>query len=484
MGYFPTLHAISADNSGAPIDITPPVITLLGVPHVIVYQNQPYTDAGATATDTVDGNLTGSIVITNAVDTSTVGTYDVTYNVSDSSSNAATPVVREVDVLAPSTTQSTVNTNQDVTIFVPTSLTNGTLDLSYFQPGVGATSTTVTNTVTITAQTNTGNATISIPAGITMTANGDSWDGIINLPQPVTSPVVTPSTGHTASVVSSIEIGLGDTPMTFDKGVRILFPGDAGDLVGWTRAGSFTPTTAICADDSQATGDALSDGADCKMNVGDDLVVWTKHFTTYVVYTEAAISSGGGGGGGGGFGGGVATVVPTALSGGTLDFTIDGGATATASSNLTIAMNANPATVANYVISTDPTIANKGILPYAASTTFALPNIPGTYTVYLKYYSITGTQSWVISHAITYSLSATSTSSGSVSTGGSCGLSAPAFARSLSQGSTGADVKALQQFLNAQGFTIDSQKMARQSGVMAASKSSGAMPRAKRGFRS
>lgn len=37
---------------------------------------------------------------------------------------------------------------------------------------------------------------------------------------------------------------------------------------------------------------------------------------------------------------------------------------------------------------------------------------------------------------------------------------------------------------DAQGFTIDSQKMARQSGVMATSKSSGAMPRAKRGFKS
>ena len=51
-----------------------------------------YTDAGATATDNIDGDITSSIVAVNLVDVNTVGTYTVTYNVSDAAGNAATQV--------------------------------------------------------------------------------------------------------------------------------------------------------------------------------------------------------------------------------------------------------------------------------------------------------------------------------------------------------------------------------------------------------
>ncbi|MDH5387147.1 MAG: DUF5011 domain-containing protein [Gammaproteobacteria bacterium] len=43
-----------------------------------------YADAGATANDPEDGDLTSSIVITSTVDTSTTGNYTVTYQVTDS----------------------------------------------------------------------------------------------------------------------------------------------------------------------------------------------------------------------------------------------------------------------------------------------------------------------------------------------------------------------------------------------------------------
>ena len=59
-----------------------------------------YTDAGATATDNYDGDLTSSIVTVNSVDTSVVGSYTVTYNVSDAAGNAATQVTRTVNVTA------------------------------------------------------------------------------------------------------------------------------------------------------------------------------------------------------------------------------------------------------------------------------------------------------------------------------------------------------------------------------------------------
>ncbi len=81
-------------------DLTPPTITLKGDATVTVTVGDPYTDAGATATDALDGDLTAKIVTTNPVNTAQVGSYTVTYNVKDSSGNAATPATRTVTVKA------------------------------------------------------------------------------------------------------------------------------------------------------------------------------------------------------------------------------------------------------------------------------------------------------------------------------------------------------------------------------------------------
>ena len=76
-----------------------PVITLLGGRTVIVDLNTSYSDSGASAYDNVDGDLTANIVTFNSVDTSLLGTYEITYNVTDSSANAATEVIRTVFVV-------------------------------------------------------------------------------------------------------------------------------------------------------------------------------------------------------------------------------------------------------------------------------------------------------------------------------------------------------------------------------------------------
>ena len=57
-----------------------------------------YIDAGATALDNYDDHITSSIILTGNVDHTTVGTYTLRYNVSDSSGNAAAEVVRTVVV--------------------------------------------------------------------------------------------------------------------------------------------------------------------------------------------------------------------------------------------------------------------------------------------------------------------------------------------------------------------------------------------------
>jgi PKD repeat protein len=79
-------------------DTTKPVITLNGSSIDYVEVKSAYTDSGATATDFFFGNFTSQITSVSTVDINTTGTYTVTYNVTDSSGNAAVPVVRTVIV--------------------------------------------------------------------------------------------------------------------------------------------------------------------------------------------------------------------------------------------------------------------------------------------------------------------------------------------------------------------------------------------------
>ncbi|MBT8143757.1 MAG: DUF5011 domain-containing protein, partial [Gammaproteobacteria bacterium] len=81
-------------------DTVAPVITLLGAnPDIVAEGSGPYPDSGATANDSFEGDLTASILVTGSVDTATVGTYLLSYDVSDTSTNAAVTVTRTVEVV-------------------------------------------------------------------------------------------------------------------------------------------------------------------------------------------------------------------------------------------------------------------------------------------------------------------------------------------------------------------------------------------------
>jgi len=79
-------------------DAVPPVLTLKGSASVEVPSGSAYVDSGATAEDNIDGNISGSIRVTNPVNTAIVGSYTVTYNVTDFAGNPATPITRAVTV--------------------------------------------------------------------------------------------------------------------------------------------------------------------------------------------------------------------------------------------------------------------------------------------------------------------------------------------------------------------------------------------------
>lgn len=81
-------------------DTIPPIISILGSNPMTILQGSIYTDAGATAADNVDGDITSKIQVTGSVNTNIVGTYILTYDVKDNAGNSAISKTRIVYVIS------------------------------------------------------------------------------------------------------------------------------------------------------------------------------------------------------------------------------------------------------------------------------------------------------------------------------------------------------------------------------------------------
>lgn len=110
-------------------DTTAPVLSLIGSGFVTHEQGTPYTDAGATALDSVEGDVSSSINIHGSVNTQVAGVYILTFNVSDSIGNDATPVVRRVTVS---------DTTPPLIMLTGGNVVNVEQGTSYQEPGVTA----------------------------------------------------------------------------------------------------------------------------------------------------------------------------------------------------------------------------------------------------------------------------------------------------------------------------------------------------------
>ena len=80
------------------IDVIIPAITLTGSSTIELTIGNTFTDPGATATDNIDGDLTSSIITSGTVDTSSTGSYTISYSISDATGNSAS-VTRTVVIV-------------------------------------------------------------------------------------------------------------------------------------------------------------------------------------------------------------------------------------------------------------------------------------------------------------------------------------------------------------------------------------------------
>lgn len=95
-------------NVVLPPDTEAPVITLNGDVNITLTLGESYEELGATASDVRDGDV--NVTITGSVDTSTEGTYTITYTARDKAGNEAT-ATRIVTVVAPTFTNISLESN-------------------------------------------------------------------------------------------------------------------------------------------------------------------------------------------------------------------------------------------------------------------------------------------------------------------------------------------------------------------------------------
>ena len=120
-----TLTYVAADSAGNQssvnrivnvLDVTAPVITLIGDNPVIQNEDLNYNEPGYSATDNGDENV--SVVVTGEVNTATPGNYSLTYSATDIAGNttSVTRTINVLDVTAPVITlngSNPINQNED-----------------------------------------------------------------------------------------------------------------------------------------------------------------------------------------------------------------------------------------------------------------------------------------------------------------------------------------------------------------------------------
>ena len=95
-------HTTTTTRTVNVVDTIAPAISLNGANPLTVECHTGFTDPGATASDSCAGDLTGAITVSGSVNPNVVGTYTLTYSVSDGSlTTTTTRTVNVVDTTAP-----------------------------------------------------------------------------------------------------------------------------------------------------------------------------------------------------------------------------------------------------------------------------------------------------------------------------------------------------------------------------------------------
>ena len=195
----------SSDNTATEtttvIDTTAPIITLLGGNPISVAQGTIFTDPGVSTTDNADIDLVATV--TGSVDTNTLGSYTLNYNVADSSGNAAIEVQRTVtvvDTTIPVITllgDNPLSVTQNTTFTDPGSTVTDNIDTALIATVTGSVDTAAVGTYTL-------NYNVTDSAGNTAT----EVTRTINVVVEVTPPAPTRSRGGGSLGIATLFIAV------------------------------------------------------------------------------------------------------------------------------------------------------------------------------------------------------------------------------------------------------------------------------------
>lgn len=191
--------------------------------------------------------------------------------------------------------------------------------------------------------------------------------------------------------------------------------------------------------------------SDCSVNTSlRQVSCLTTHFSTFQLFGQSITPSTAADGGG------AVGWAPVLVQGdvmGRLGFVLNEGATSTTDPLVQVRFLMDLSTIRGYSLSLDPNFRHASLTDlHQPTTTFALPDQPGSYTVYGRLFSKTGHASARFQTTIEYRPN--QLPSPSVPTLTTPTRSVIVFNRTLRPGSKGEDVRQLQRFLNASRFLV------------------------------
>jgi len=263
-------------------DVTPPQITLneaLQNPQIIKLGDD-YIELGATCYDQIDGDITDIVITGDDFNTTAPGTHQVTYDCVDTAGNPAIPVIRDVQI---------VDLIEQVTIPLEDNMTDpeitqlDTLIVSLDLSGLVE----VNDTIIIPELMLTTDETIVSFTNNTAITGLSGTDEIISFQLSTKTP-----TGFDSIDGEIIEFGSPDLDVTFNQPVRITLFEQGGPTPFYINTGNETYliVTQCDSDDFDAVNTQL-DNNECYLVEGDDLVIWTTHFTAFGSGTQSVTTT-------------------------------------------------------------------------------------------------------------------------------------------------------------------------------------------------
>ena len=302
-----------AANKDLVIDTTLP--SAPGIPYAVIGTNltsQTWNWVASTDTGSglshyhwqVDGGPSGTTTTTTITTNLAVGNWKFHVKAEDNAGNQSTAQSALLAILSSSLSQITIDNSVPIVwVITPSGILNPVLDLSPITSLNGDLWVASLNTeLHLKTLLSSSVVIVDIPAGAVIEGPSSAWTKILIPPTVITPPTallpVAPL-GFSNQAALAILVGHDTAPLNISRGVRIFIEGQSAKKVGHITQGVFTEIINTCSEDSQAVGDALAPGQDCKIEDGSDLIIWSKHFSSFVIYdfvlsatnTSSAITS-------------------------------------------------------------------------------------------------------------------------------------------------------------------------------------------------